>query len=415
MELLKRISGYTLISAITGGISFLLLPILTSYLSPEDYGILSIFNASTLFLAALIPLGMGHLLLVYLIEKKEEYPIYLKAFIKITFGISVILTVVIAIVHFFITDFFGLPVILAISLPFVALMLIYYETIIGYFVYLKQFKNYAKFTLSKFFIEIVLVVLLVILFPFNWQGRVSALIISLLLMFIYSAFYLIKNNILQLHVKITHHSKELVKKGFPLIFMGIAIMVMNLSDRFFIEHFVGIKETGYYGIASTVAGVLLMIIGAGINVLRPIIYENLKLGNQQKNINMLTFKFIVGFLICTILLYLATPYLFKYMINERFHSALELTYPLILGLFFWGVFNYYISFLMYQKKNKTIAAVTIVGIVLNLFLNYFLIIHYHTIGAAYATLTTYFVITLSVLMIKYIQKGKSLKISIHAK
>ena len=72
MELLKHISGYTLISVITGAISFLLLPILTKHLSPEDYGILSIFNASTRFLAALIPLGMSNLLLVYLIEKKKE-------------------------------------------------------------------------------------------------------------------------------------------------------------------------------------------------------------------------------------------------------------------------------------------------------------------------------------------------------
>jgi O-antigen/teichoic acid export membrane protein len=394
MELLKRISAYTLISAITGAISFLLLPVLTSYLSPEDYGILSIFNASTRFLGALIPLGMGHLLLVYIIEKKEEYPIYLKAFVKITFTLCLALTLIIAIAHFFISDFFGLPILLAISLPFIALMVVYFETITSYFIYLKQFKQYAKYTLSKFFIEIALVIILVIIFPFSWEGRITAVIVSLILIILYGFYYFTKNKILQLNLKTNNYSKALLKKGFPLIFMGVAIMIMDLSDRFFIENFVGLKETGYYGIASTVASILLMIIGAGINVLRPIIYENLKLGNQQKKNTTLTFKFIVGLLISTILLSFATPYLFKYMINTRFHEALTLTYPLILGLFFWGVFNYFISFLMYHKKNKTIAAITIVGIIINLILNYFFVRYYQTIGAAYATLITYFVITL---------------------
>lgn len=399
MELLKRISGYTIISAITGAISFLLLPILTKHLSPEDYGVLSIFNASTRFLAALIPLGMGNLLLVYLIEKKKEYPTYLKAFVKITFTLGVILTMVIAIAQFFINDFFGLPFILTLSLPFIALLVVYYETITSYFIYLKQFKNYASFTLSKFLIEILLVVVLVILLPYNWKGRIIALVVSLILIVCYAVWFFTKNKILFIGKKITYHSKDLIKKGFPLIFMGIAIMIINLSDRFFIEYYIGIEETGYYGIASTVASILLMLIGAGMNVLRPIIYENLKLGNQKKQINGLTFKFITGLLVCATLLSLITPYLYKYMINEKFHESIAVTYPLIFGLFFWGMFNYFISFLMYQKRNKTIGIITIFGIIINFILNYYLIQQYKMIGAAYATLITYFAIGVFVLVI----------------
>ena len=164
MELFKRISGYTIISAITGAVSFLLLPVLTKYLTPEDYGVLSIFNASTRFLAALIPFGMVNLIMVYLIEKKEEFPSYLLAFVKITLVITLTLTLLIAGIYFFINDVFGLPFFLGISLPFIALLVTYFETISNYFIYLKQFKQYAKLTLSKFFIEIFLVLLLVVLF-----------------------------------------------------------------------------------------------------------------------------------------------------------------------------------------------------------------------------------------------------------
>jgi len=401
MELLKRISGYTIISIITGGISFLLLPVLTTYLSPKDYGILSIFNASTQFLVALIPLGMGHLLLVYLIEKKIEYPTYLNAFLKITFTICLSLTAIISIAYFFIKDFFGLPFYLTISLPFIALLIIYFDTINSYFIYSKQFKRYAKFTLSKFFIEVTSVITLVIIFPFNWKGRITALVISLFLMILYTTYYFTKNNIIQFKLKTTYHTKELINKGFPLIFMGIAIMVMNLSDRFFIEHFVSLKDTGLYGIASTVAGVLLMVIGASMNVIRPIIYEKLKSNNSKKELRALGFKYISSLLLLTFLLYLITPFLFQYMVNESFHASLKLTYPLIWSIFFWGVFNYFVSFFMFKKRNIIIGTISILGVILNLVLNYFLILKYGTIGAAYATLITYLTISL-ILIISYL-------------
>ena len=410
MELLKHISGYTLISVITGAISFLLLPILTKHLSPEDYGILSIFNASTRFLAALIPLGMSNLLLVYLIEKKKEYPLYLKSFVKTTFIICVFCTTVISIILFFINDLFGLPPLLAISLPLIALMIVYLETISSYFIYLKQFKNYAKYTLVKFFIEIALVIVLVILYPFNWKGRIAALAISLLLICIYATFYFVKNKILQLRIKTTYHNKDLIKKGSPLVFMGISIMVMNLSDRFFIEYFVGLKETGIYGIASTLAGILLMIIGALLNVLRPIIYEKLKLGDNLKELNKLTFKFTTGLLTASVLLYFSTPILFKHMINERFHNALELTSPLIFSLFFWGIYSYFSSFLMYLNQTKIIGVISILSTIFNLFLNYFFVLHYGSIGAAYSTLITYFVISIIIYIFYLLLLKKHLNI-----
>jgi len=400
MELIKRISGYTIISAITGGVSFLLLPVLTQYLTPEDYGVLSIFNATIRFLSALIPLGIGNLLLVYLIEKKDAYPIYLKVFIKITFSTTLLLTIIIGILYFLNDDFFGLPFVLTICLPLASLMVVYFETVNGYFVYLNKFKYYAKLTLSKFIIEIILVLLLVVLFPFNWQGRILSLVISLILILIYVTIYFLRTGILNFNLKSSNkHSKSLIIKGFPLIFMGISIVIMNLSDRFFIEYYIGLKETGIYGIASTVAGILLMIIGALMNVIRPVIYEKIKTGLKgKKYLRLLTFKYIISLFIISLLLIFTSKFIFKWMINEAYNSALPIVYPLIFGLFFWGVYNYLVSFLMYKKLNNTIGVISIFGILINLILNYFFILKFKTIGAAYATLITYFVICLLVII-----------------
>ena len=44
MKVFKSVSVFAAVSIITSGISFLFLPILTKYLSQEDYGILSVFE-----------------------------------------------------------------------------------------------------------------------------------------------------------------------------------------------------------------------------------------------------------------------------------------------------------------------------------------------------------------------------------
>ena len=44
MKVFTSVSVFAVVTIISSGISFLLLPILTKYLSKEDYGILSLFE-----------------------------------------------------------------------------------------------------------------------------------------------------------------------------------------------------------------------------------------------------------------------------------------------------------------------------------------------------------------------------------
>lgn len=384
-------------SVFVGAGSFLLLPILTKYLTPEDYGVISIFNASVRFFGIIITLGIGNVLWVYFVHKNQKFNVYFKAFIEITFFISIVFSILIAGSYFFMDKFFGLPISVAIFLPFVALLVIYYETTVSYFVYIKQFSSYAKLTISKFFIEITLIVCLVVIFPFNWKGRVMALVVSLVIMFGFSLYLFIRKGVLKMKIKTRYSYKHLVFKGFPLMFLGLSIVLMNLSDRFFIEYFVGLEATGYYGIASFFSGIILMITGAAMNVLRPLIYENLKSEDTDK-LKWLTIGYVIGLFLITILVYLITPFIFKFMIDEQFQIAFNLVLPLIVGMFFWGTFNYFISFFMYRKKNIVVGSISLLGIFINLGLNYLFVLKFGTIGAAYATLITYFLLSLLIVI-----------------
>jgi O-antigen/teichoic acid export membrane protein len=406
-SLFKRISTYALISIATSSISFFFLPLVTKYLSAEDYGILSVFNAIVRFFAAIIPLGMGHLLMVYIFQKKEEFPRYFSSFIKATVVFSIILSLILGVIVCFKSSFFGLSIPVIISLPFIAFVLLYYELMGSYFIYTKQLKWFAFNSLFYFFLELLLIILLVVVFPYNWEGRVGAMVISLFALFFVNTWYCIKKKILISESSIIY-TKELVFKGFPLLFMSLSIMIMNLSDRFFIEHFWGLGETGYYGIASTVSGILLVAIGALINTIRPQLFEILSSDKRGIQINKLTLLFFAGLIVVTIGLYFCTPLIFSIMINEKFAQAEYLVAPLVGGLFFWGVYNYFLSFLMYKKSNKLIGLISLFGIIVNIVTNYFLIKYYNAMGAAYATLLTYICIA-SVVFVIHMRNQKKEK------
>ncbi len=405
LSLFKRISVYALISIVTSSISFFFLPLITTYLSAEDYGTLSVFNALVRFFAAIIPLGMGHLLMVYIFQKKDEFPNYFSSFLKVTILFSLMLSAILAVFVCFKSDFFGLPVFVIISLPLIAFILQFYELMGSYFIYTKQLKWFTFNSLFYFFLELILIILLVVAFPLNWEGRVGAMVISLFVLFFVNTLYCIKKEIWISKTNIVY-AKELIVKGFPLLFMSLSIMIMNLSDRFFIEHFWGLEETGYYGIASTISGMLLVAIGALINTIRPQLFEFLSYDKTNKQINKLTFLFFSGLTIVTIGLYFSTPLIFSIMINEKFMQAEYMVAPLVVGLFFWGVYNYFLSFLMYKKSNKLIGYISLLGILVNISLNYFLIKDYHAMGAAYATLLTYICMASVVLVIHLSNKKK---------
>lgn len=386
----KNFSIYTAVSVITGSISFLLLPVLTTYLSTEDYGLLSIFNASIRFCVVCIGLGMGHVMLVDLVQDKELFAIKLKSFVLVTLVLTALLFVVLVSYAFFSDEFFGLPIYIVIALPFIALLVVYYEFFTSIMVYLNQANKFAKYSLGKFGVETLLTILFIVTLGMNWLGRVLSLGLALAVVFLFLVRYLIRTfNLKAKSVELIEHARKLTKEGGALLFMSMSFMIINLSDRFFIEGMLGIKETGIYGVAATVAGVMFMIIGALMKVIRPKLYQLLSIKGAKKERLRMGIGFHFAIILFASILLLALPLIFEYFIDQKFNKSLDISKILIVGVAFFGAYNFFISYLLHDKKNKINSIIAITAMAINLLLNYVLINDYGIRGAAYATVITY--------------------------
>ena len=85
----------------------------------------------------------------------------------------------------------------------------------------------------------------------------------------------------------------------------------------------------------------------------------------------------------------AGPMVLGWMVNERYLAALPLLVPILGGCFFFGIGQFLMLPLLYERKTKFVAAVAVIGAVVNVALNLYLIPEYGAIAAAYTTLGSY--------------------------
>tara|TARA_Y100000385_G_scaffold62348_1_gene61194 strand:- start:1828 stop:3084 length:1257 start_codon:yes stop_codon:yes gene_type:complete len=392
LKIFKSVSVFAAVSIITSGISFLLLPILTKYLSKEDYGILSLFNASTRFFSIIISLGVTSILMTKIFKNdKRSLSSYFKTYYFLILLNCFIISVFTVIGLLFFDDFFGIPKKIALFIPVISVGLLFYELILSLMIYKRQALNYAITSLSKFGLEILLTLFFVVLLFYNWEGRVGALVISIILINVISLRYLKNQHLLNGKFEIKK-LKEMVLFGAPFLIFDLSIIVLNLSDRYFIEHFLGLSETGVYGIGSLVGSLVLIGVNALINVFRPIIYEKTRNYALEKNsLKFFSIQYLTTILIITLFLVVVlNKIIFLYFIDAKFYASQEIVWTIACGFFFWGLHSFYLSYFIFEKKTKTIFMVSILSISLNLALNYILIPKFGIIGAGYATLATYF-------------------------
>ena len=149
-----------------------------------------------------------------------------------------------------------------------------------------------------------------------------------------------------------------------------------------------------------------MLIGATAlsNIASPFIMERLREPNadKERQIRRFTYVCIGGLLLILIIMNVLSPVFFRYFMDSRYLEGTTYVFWVSLGYLFWGIYMFFSSYIYYYKKTNYLIWLAIVNIISNLAFNYYFIIKYGGIGAAYATALS-FLINLVLLMVKIFQ------------
>lgn len=390
----KKLSSNILIYSFTNGIKslvpFIMLPILTKYLSIEQYGELSIIEVTIVFLSPFITLNINSSINVEFFKKlKNELNNYITNALVISFFAFSFFFILSILFASLISSLLNIKSLFVIWLPIFVLLRVIPQVLLGLFQVSDQARLFSLFTIGQTIFDFSLSYALVVICDLGFIGRLEGVYIVSGLASVLGLYILYKMDYIgQFTLK---YSNEILKFGVPLIPHAIGGTVMAMSDRYFISYYIGNKEVGLYTVSYQLAA-LMLLVGLSINqAWVPILYSLLRSNNKMTQIIKYSLGLALFFLIVGTSIYFLKDTLFNLLVSHKFYTAKEFFPWLLIGFIFQSLYFLITNFLFFEKRTVLLAKITFSGAILNIILNFLLIQKFGTIGVAYATAITWFI------------------------
>jgi O-antigen/teichoic acid export membrane protein len=393
VKFLKSFSIYTTASFIEKGISFFLLPVFTFYLSPKDFGYLALITSLISFTQPLLTLGVpGAISVAYFRDDKTKFPSYFSSSSLLPLGIALILFLVLAIFRTYLFDYFHVSATWIIFIPIICFLSFINSLLLVYYQINNEPLKYVTFSLSNTILNISFSLLLVITFKQGFEGRLLSQYLSALLLFICAVYILYKRGLLVYKIE-WENVRDSLMFGLPLIPHIIGGLVINMSDRLFIDHFFGKEALGIYNVGYVIGATISILCSAFANAIIPFSYElfNENTVASKFKVVKVYYLFIIFLVAVIFFVWLFTPLAFHYMIDRKFAEGSQYVIWVTLGYFFQGLYLLFANIIFYLKKTKILFLWSFFNVFINLTLNYFLVRKYGALGAAYTLCLSYFI------------------------
>jgi O-antigen/teichoic acid export membrane protein len=389
---LAKTSGiYTVTNIINSAIPFLMMPILTRYLTPTDYGIVAMFQVLVGLIAPFTGLSInGAVNRQYYEKDRIDFPKYVTNCLYILFCTTFIVACVMWIFAHPIGEISSFPeewlwtvIVIASTQFIISIVLIHWQV---------QLKPvfYGVFQISNTILNICLSLWFVVGLGYNWQGRVIGQIITAIIFAIIAIVILKKDGWIKFGIE-PKYIKHAFAFGIPIIPHALGGFLITMTDRVFITNMIGISETGLYTVGYQI-GFIIGILQDGFNkAWVPWLFAKLKLDNENVKIKIvkITYAYFVAILGLALFLSLLAPWFLNLFVGDKFEGSSKYVLWIALGYGFNGMYKMVTNYIFYIQKTSILAWMTFITAVLNVGLNYILISLNGAIGAAQATATAF--------------------------
>lgn len=386
MNLKSQIFSYSFINVLNASIPFILLPVLTTYLSPSDYGTLSLFQLLMLISTPIILMNtQGLLTIEYSKLSFTEFQNLVSSMVVISIFGFLFLEVLFFIFERYILYYFHVPQEYLYFIPLFILLQAIPMIVPIIFQAKKEPINFGKYKISMTIVNISLTLLFVIVFSYGWEGRLFGIVGSFSLFTLVGFAILIKLRLLKLHICIVSIKKSLAF-GVPLIPHSIAGVFLTMSDRVFLVNMVNESSVGIYSVAFQMASVITILFSSINQAWAPNLFEKLNENPsmlEKMEIVKTTYKIMLLMFGITVLFLFVLPYIFDIFIDESYSEAKFLIDYIAIAFLFQGFYYMVTNYIFYSKKNYLLSYITFSMLILVFISNFILIGLYGIIGAAY--------------------------------
>ena len=275
MSVGKNASIYLLSNIINQSIPFLLLPVLTRYLAPDEYGLIATFGALVGILGILIGLnGHGAVGRYYFDLPSQE----LAVFTGTTFFILIISFVIVGAVVFLfkglIGSFTGLPENWHLLAPVVALANYITLTNLTLWQSEKKAAHYGSYLITKSLLNAGLTAVLVIVFSIRMEGPYLESVRNGRMFCPSQPMDTPKTRVFVLADGIRGMPRSLLRYSLPLVPHSLAGWIQVSLDRIIIVSLVSLEAAGIYAVAATLSKAVAFVVDSFAKAWTPHVLRN---------------------------------------------------------------------------------------------------------------------------------------------
>lgn len=368
-------------------ISFLLLPLYTSYLITSEFGIVDLITSYVTLLVPIITLELEMSIFRYLVDVRNKSD-ETKKLISNNFLILLSSLLLFIVLYLLVTTFWSF------DYRFLILFCIVVCTLSGNFLQvargLGDTVGYAVSCIITGITTVILNILFIVVFKWGAFGMILSMALANLFcaMFLFIKERLYKKIDFSLSDKKLR--KEMYKYSIPLVPNGVSWWVVNISDRTIISVVLGAAFNGIYAVSNKFPTILSSLLGifnlswsesAALHINSPDRDEFFS--DISNTVTKLFTSLGVGMIACM-------PFVFPILINSKYNDAYMYIPILIIGAVFNVIICLYSAIYIAKKETKKVASTSIVGAIINILINILLIKYLGLFAASLSTAISYF-------------------------
>lgn len=362
-SLFQNAAVYSFSNVLTAVIPFLLLPIFTRVLLPEEYGVLAMFGAVLAILGAFTGLSVHGAVNVRFIDRESlDFPRYVGSCLCVLL-ISTVLTLgVVTLFLVPLSEFSAIPTGWLLIAVLVSGCNFLIQVRLAIWLMAKKPVAYGIFQICLSLLNMGLSLLFVLALKYGYEGRLLGQSIAIAGLALVALFSMWKDKWLTFQPSWCY-MREALAFGVPLVPHVIGGVLLAAVDRFIIKERLGLESAGIYMVALQMGMGMGLFTDAFNKAFVPWLYEQLKAGtsDSKRCIVKGTWSYFFVVLVVAGVVALLSYWVVLLIAGPAYVGASTALAWIALGNAFSGMYLMVTNYFFYMRQTKVLAWVTLLA------------------------------------------------------